>query len=202
MEFVLATGNQHKKEELERILESHSILLPKDINVAFDADETGKTYLENALIKARVLFNQAGGRPVMADDSGLSVPALGGAPGIYSARYGSKETGRNLAPPERNAFLLRNMTHLSGEDRRAFFVCCMVLIVDEYRVFTAQETFAGRIADTAAGVGGFGYDPVFFLPERGCTVAELTAAEKDEISHRGRASMRIAAVLDNLEKNP
>ena len=202
MELILATGNPHKKEELSRILAPHHILIPSDIGVSFDAEETGTTYLENALIKARVLAEAAEGRPVLADDSGISVPALGGAPGIYSARYGSDEAGRELEASERNEFLLRNMAHLTGDGRRVFFVCCMVLILDEYRIFTAQETFGGIIADKPFGTGGFGYDPIFHLPDRDCTVAELDATEKDRISHRGRAGLRIKAVLDNLDASP
>ena len=202
MELVLATGNTHKKEELERILGSHSILLPAEIGVAFEAEETGATYLDNALIKARALFASSGGRAVLADDSGLSVPALGGAPGVFSARYGSEGAGRELEAADRNALLLKNMTHLKDAERRAFFVCCMVLMVDEYRVFSAQETFGGLISEAPAGVGGFGYDPIFFVPQRGCTVAELQAAEKDGISHRGRAGRRIAAFLDSLAAVP
>ena len=202
MKLILATGNPHKKEELSRILAPHRILIPSDIGVNFDAEEIGTTYLENALIKARALTEAAGGRPVLADDSGISVPALGGAPGIYSARYGSEDTGRELEAPERNDFLLRNMAHLTGNGRRAFFVCCMALILDEYRIFTAQETFGGFIADEPFGSGGFGYDPIFHLPDRDCTVAELDAVEKDRISHRGRAGLRIKAILDNLDTTP
>ena len=202
MELILATGNPHKKEELSRILAPHRILIPSDIGVNFDAEEIGTTYLENALIKARTLTESTGGRPVLADDSGISVPALGGAPGIYSARYGSEDTDRNLEAPERNRLLLRNMAHLTGNGRRAFFVCCMALILDEYRIITAQETFGGFIADEPFGSGGFGYDPIFHLPDRDCTVAELDAAEKDRISHRGRAGLRIKAILDNLDTTP
>ena len=198
MEILLATGNTHKKEELQRILAPHTLLIPADIGVKFDADETGTTYLENALIKAQVLWDLGGGRPVVADDSGISVPALGGAPGVYSARYGSDEAGRELEAAERNDLLLKNMAALSGTGREAFFVCCMVLIMDEYRVFSAQETFGGIIADGPSGSGGFGYDPIFHLPERGRTVAELSDAEKDEISHRGRAGRRLRALLDDL----
>ncbi len=202
MELILATGNPHKKEELSRILHPHSILIPSDLGVNFDAKETGTTYLENALIKARVLAESGEGKPVLADDSGLSVPALNGAPGVYSARYGSQEAGRELEAHERNELLLRNMSHLTGDDRKAFFVCCMVMILDDYRVFTAQETFSGIIADEPSGAGGFGYDPVFHLPRRGCSVAELDAVEKDLISHRGRAGLRIKAVLDSLDISP
>ncbi|MCK5736897.1 MAG: RdgB/HAM1 family non-canonical purine NTP pyrophosphatase [Spirochaetaceae bacterium] len=201
MELLLATGNPHKKEELSRILHPHSILIPSDLGIKFHADETGTTYLENALIKARTLAESANGRPVLADDSGLSVPALGGAPGVYSARYGSEESGIELEAPERNQLLLRNMVDIKGGDRAAFFVCCMALILDEYRIFTAQETFGGMIAEEPFGEGGFGYDPIFHLPGRNCSVAEMTAEEKDRISHRGRAGLRIKAILDSLEKS-
>ena len=95
-----------------------------------------------------------------------------------------------------------NMARLTGDGRRAFFVCCMVLILDEYRIFSAQETFGGFIADEPFGSGGFGYDPIFHLPGRDCTVAELDAVEKDRISHRGRAGLRIKAILDNLDASP
>ncbi len=202
MEILLATGNAHKKEELERILAPHTILIPSDIGVNFDADETGTTYLANALIKAEELRKAAGGRPVLADDSGLSIPALGGAPGVYSARYGSEKTGRELEAGERNEFLLKNMAQLEAADRRGFFVCCMVLILEDYRIFSAQETFDGIIADAPSGGGGFGYDPIFHIPERECSVAELSDDEKDAISHRGRAGLRIKAILDNLESRP
>ncbi|MCD6343893.1 MAG: RdgB/HAM1 family non-canonical purine NTP pyrophosphatase [Spirochaetaceae bacterium] len=202
MELLLATGNPHKKEELSRILHPHRVLIPSDLGISFDADETGTTYLENALIKARTLRDLSGGRTVLADDSGLSVPALGGAPGVYSARYGSDESDRELEAPERNQLLLANMADIKGENREAFFVCCMALILDNYRVFTAQETFSGIIALKPYGAGGFGYDPIFHLPERNCSVAELNAEEKDRISHRGRAGLRIKAVLDSLEVSP
>ncbi|RKX72688.1 MAG: non-canonical purine NTP pyrophosphatase, partial [Spirochaetes bacterium] len=159
MELLLATGNPHKKEELSRILHPHRVLIPSDLGISFDADETGTTYLENALIKARTLRDLSGGRTVLADDSGLSVPALGGAPGVYSARYGSDESDSELEAPERNQLLLANMADIKGENREAFFVCCMALILDDYRVFTAQETFSGIIALKPYGAGGFGYDP-------------------------------------------
>jgi len=213
MEILLATANAHKKEELERILFPHRVLIPAEVGIEFHADETGSTYLENALIKARTLASSAGTagkltdakgriRAVLADDSGISVPALGGAPGVYSARYGSTESGRELEPQERNALLLKIMAGFKGDARRAFFVCCMVLHVDDYREFSAQETFGGTIAVQPHGSGGFGYDPIFHLPEQGCTVAELDAAEKDRISHRGRCGLRIRSILDSLEKNP
>ena len=181
-------------------MKPHRILMPQDIDVHFCAEETGSSYLENAMIKARTLFDVAGGMPVIADDSGLSVPALGGSPGIYSARYGIKEMGRALDATERNAFLLENMRDFKKEQRRALFVCCMVLVLDTFRIFSAQESFSGYIADRASGDGGFGYDPVFYVPETGCVLAELNAKQKDAISHRGRAAGKIKAIIDCLDR--
>lgn len=195
MEIVLATGNLHKKEELAAILNGHKILLPSDLNKSFDCVEDGETYLDNALIKARALYEVVK-RPVLADDSGLSVPALGGAPGVYSARYGSDEEGKLLESPERNSFLLKNMDGIS--DRQAFFVCSMVLILDGYRIYTVQETFPGEIAHKPFGGGGFGYDPLFFLKEYGKTVAQLPSDLKNRISHRGRAGAAIKRIMDTI----
>jgi XTP/dITP diphosphohydrolase len=196
MEIVLATGNLHKKEELSEILNGHTILLPSDLHCTFDCIENGKTYLDNALIKAHALYKVVQ-RPVIADDSGISVPALGGAPGVYSARYGSKEGEEPLESPERNSFLLKNMKDIS--DRRAFFVCSMVLMLDEYRIYTVQETFSGIIAHEPFGGGGFGYDPLFFLEEYGKTVAQLPADVKNTISHRGKAGNSIKNIMDRLD---
>ncbi len=196
MEIVLATGNKHKKEELADILHPHSVLVPSDIDVRFDFPETGSTYLENAYGKAEHLFGMIG-RPVIADDSGLSVPALGGEPGVYSARYGAEPNGKRLQAAERNRYLLEKMTGVT--DRRAFFVCCMVLILEEYRFFVAEETVHGEITHEPAGTGGFGYDPVFSLPEWGKTIAELPEGEKNKISHRGKAGLRIKQIIDLLE---
>ncbi|MBN2655905.1 MAG: RdgB/HAM1 family non-canonical purine NTP pyrophosphatase [Spirochaetales bacterium] len=196
MEIVLATGNLHKKEELAEILNGHRILLPSDLGCAFDCIEDGETYLDNALIKARALYKVTG-RPVIADDSGISVPALGGAPGVYSARYGSEEAGRMLESPERNDFLLKKMEHIT--DRKAFFVCSMVLMLDEYRIYTVQETFTGEIAREPFGGGGFGYDPLFYLKEYGKTVAQLPSQVKNRISHRGKAGAAIKEIMDSLD---
>lgn len=201
MELILATGNAHKREELGLILAPHTVLTPADIGVSYTAEETGTTYLENAFIKAQALA-AATKKPVLADDSGLTVPAMDGEPGVLSARYGSAWAGRPLDDGGRNAYLLKKMVRLSGEERRASFVCCMVLLLNEMRVFTVQETFDGFIADAPSGSGGFGYDPLFYLPRRGMTVAELPEGEKNRISHRGRAGSRIKAILDDLDNRP
>ena len=199
--FLLATNNKHKKLELQQILSSVELKTPEDIGVDFDCDETGTTFLENSMLKAQTLFDLTG-KPVIADDSGLCVEGLDGGPGIYSARYGSPSGGPDLESPERNRFLLDNMKHLSGpEERKAFFVCCMTAIIDEYRVYTVQETMKGFIADEPYGKGGFGYDPVFFLPQYGKTVAELPDDEKNKISHRGRAAVKLAGLLEGAEND-
>ena len=134
MDILVATGNRNKIKELSQIMPEHRFLTPADLNIEYDYDETGTTYCENALGKALCLHKLVG-KPVLAEDSGLSVPALNGAPGIYSARYGMKE-GLKLSDPEKNAYLLENMEGIT--DRRAFFVCSMVLVMNEYRYFVVH----------------------------------------------------------------
>ena len=171
---------------------------PADEGIIFNCDETGSTFLENSLLKARTLYELTG-RPVIADDSGLCVNALDGAPGIFSARYGSAGKGEDLEISERNAFLLDNMVQYTDPaDRTAFFVCCMSAIIDDYRVYTVQERVEGRITTSPFGEGGFGYDPIFFLPGHNMTVAELPDEEKNKVSHRGRAAARLAILLKGI----
>jgi XTP/dITP diphosphohydrolase len=194
MTIWFATGNAHKKKELAAILAGHEIRTPAEVGLDFDPDETGETFLDNALIKARALYELVKA-PVIADDSGLCVDALGGRPGVLSARYGG-ENGRKLESAERNALLLRevgNATH-----RKARFVCSMVLMLSEDRFFVAQETFEGELIHAERGSGGFGYDPILYLPERGLTVAELSDEEKNTMSHRGKAGLRLASILATL----
>ena len=195
MEILLASGNKHKKLEISEILNNHTIILPSEAGIDFEFEETGNTYFRNAYGKAEHLFKLTG-KPVLADDSGLSVPALNGEPGVFSARYGCKEAGRELSAEEKNTLLLKNMEGIHA--RNAFFVACMVLILDDYRFSSIQETFKGEIALSPYGKGGFGYDPVFFLKEYGKTAAELSSAEKNRISHRGKAGAGIKALLDKL----
>jgi XTP/dITP diphosphohydrolase len=197
MEIYVATNNMHKVEELSAILAACTLRLPQDAGIAFSHEETGHTYLDNALGKAQALYRKLG-RPVLSDDSGLSVPALDGEPGVYSARYGSAPGSPPLETADRNRYLLSRMEGVS--DRRAFFVCCMVLMLDEYRLFTVQETFPGTIASAPSGSGGFGYDPLFYLDAYAKSVAELPEEEKNRISHRGRAGKRMAAIIDTLNR--
>lgn len=187
-----ATGNAHKKTELAAILSGHTLKIPADAGIAgFDPAETGATFLENALIKARALYRLVE-EPVIADDSGLCVDALDGGPGVYSARYGS-EGGVQRTAPERNALLLGALG--DRPQRTARFVCAMVLLFSEDRFYGVQETLEGEIIREARGTGGFGYDPILYLPEQGCTAAELSAEAKNRISHRGKAGAALRRLL-------
>ena len=193
MDLLLASNNINKLDEFTRLFPGHSIAAPSQAGIPFDFEENGSTFLENALGKAFELYRIAK-RPVLSDDSGLCVTALGGEPGIFSSRYGSKPGEGKLETPERNAFLLSKIKGLA--DRRAFFVCCLVLLFEENRYFIAQETVHGFIAEEPRGHRGFGYDPLFLVPGKDLTIAELPDGEKDLISHRGRAARRIKALMD------
>ncbi len=195
MDIVLASNNPHKLTEVARLFRGHVVRAPADIGVPFAFEENGSTFLENAIGKARALFD-ACRIPVLADDSGLCVPALGGEPGVFSSRYGSNG-GKILSTPERNAYLLSRMGGVA--DRGAYFVCCMVLFLGEERYLVAQETVRGTVATAPRGDHGFGYDPLFLVPGMGKTIAELPAGEKDRLSHRGRAARRILAGLASGE---
>jgi XTP/dITP diphosphohydrolase len=199
-----ATGNIHKKKELAKILSDAmsktaavDIKIPADEGLAFDPEETGNSFLENALIKAAELYRLLGkGQPVIADDSGICVDALDGRPGIYSARYG----GKNVSDAERNARLLAEIG--DNPQRGSRFVCAMVLYCGADRFFAAQETLEGELvpnAEAARGTGGFGYDPVLYIPELSRTVAELSDEEKNRLSHRGKAGRVIGRILSGLE---
>jgi XTP/dITP diphosphohydrolase len=196
MKLILATNNAHKKIEFSGIFIDHEIRVPEELGIGFDCEETGTSFLENSLLKSRSLYELVHA-PVIADDSGLCVPALKGEPGIYSARYGSVN-GHTLEAAERNAYLLEKMKGIS--DRRCFFVCCMTLILDEYRIFSAQETLEGVLLEAPRGKGGFGYDPVVYLPGKGKTVAELNEKEKNAISHRGKAGAVLSRMLSSAAR--
>jgi XTP/dITP diphosphohydrolase len=200
MELFVATGNAHKIVELGPALPGHVLRLPEEAGIlGFEVEEDGSTYLENAVKKAKALFSLVGA-PAIADDSGLSVRAMGGAPGVLSARFGSRDGQAKLDAQERNVLLLEHMELV--EDRACAFVCCLVLILSEERVFAVQETCPGELLRSPRGSGGFGYDPIVFLPELGKSVAELSVEEKNRLSHRGRACARMAALLAEIEARP
>ena len=191
MKIYLASGNVNKKKEVQELLPSHKIVLPKDEGIEFDPEETGSTFFENAMIKAKALYDIVKA-PVLADDSGLCVDFLKGAPGVHSARYGSVE-GEHVSA---EAGINKVLSELKGvKDRSARFACCMVFLLDENRFYSVQETCEGHITGAPSGSGGFGYDPIFFVEKFGKTFAELTSEQKNSISHRGRALKAIIKLI-------
>ena len=197
MQLYFASNNEHKRIEMSRLLGGHTLLLPKDKGIAFDPDETGSTYIENAVIKAEALYSIVHA-PVISDDSGLSVKALGGAPGVHTARYGDDTADHELSSRDRYMLLLKNMEGV--RDRSAVFTTALCLILDENRRYIIQESCEGAIALEPSGTSGFGYDPVFWIKEAGVISAELPEGEKDRYSHRGKAARLMAMLLEKEEK--
>ena len=193
--FVLATHNASKLKEMSAILSQYGVQVvsPGELGLTVDVEETGATFAENAMLKARAVC-AAAGLPAIADDSGLCVDALNGGPGVYSARYGGEE----LDDKGRYTLLLRSMR--GQTTRAAHFACAICCAFPNGDVLTAEGTCSGTIAFAPMGEGGFGYDPVFFVPERAKTFAQLTAEEKAEISHRGRALAEFAEKLGTYLK--
>lgn len=181
--IVIATGNRGKLREIASLLADLGLEVVAQADLGVEPpEETGTTFIENALQKARYAARQTG-LPAIADDSGLVVAALDGRPGVWSARY----AGPGADDVANNARLLRELAGVS--DRRAYFHCAAVFVrnAEDPDPTVAEASWHGEIAEAEAGTGGFGYDPLFRVPDRGCTSAELTAAEKNELSHRGRA---------------
>ena len=197
--IVFATSNEGKMREIREILKglNGKILSMKEAGVTADIVEDGDTFEANARIKARAVWEQTGGI-VLADDSGLVVDYIGGEPGIYSARYMGEDTSYVI----KNQNIIDRLKDAKGKERSARFVCNIAAVLPDGRVLHAEETMEGLIAEKPAGTGGFGYDPILYLPEFGMTSAEITMEEKNKISHRGKALEAIKRVLAaELEKD-
>ena len=195
MKMVLASKNQKKMKEMNEILSGMGVevCLQSDVGIDIDVEETGTTFEENSLLKAKTVM-EASGVPAIADDSGLCVDALNGAPGVYSARYG----GEGLDDTGRYKLLLANMPR--GAARTAKFVSVITCCFPGGEVLTARGECPGTIAFAPMGEGGFGYDPVFFLPKLKKTFAQLAPEEKNAVSHRGRALEAFQAKLEEYLK--
>lgn len=195
MKFVLATHNPGKLQEMSSILSSLGVevISPGDLEIDIEVEETGSTFAENAMLKAEAIC-EAAKLPAIADDSGLCVDALNGGPGVYSARYG----GEGLDDRGRTALLLENMR--GQTTRAAHFTCAIACVFPNGDTLTAEGRCDGTIAFAPMGEGGFGYDPVFFVPELAKTFSQLMAEEKNEISHRGRALRLFAQQLETYLK--
>ena len=195
MEIIFATGNQGKLREVRAIVADLGIEVEsmKDAGIDVDIVEDGKTFAENALIKARTVC-KACGEVTMSDDSGLEIDALGGEPGIYSARYMGEDTSYHI----KNMNLVERLEGVPDEKRTARFVCAIACVFPDGRELICRETFEGRIGYEEKGENGFGYDPIFYVPEKGCYSAELSPEEKNAISHRGKALRAMRAKLEGV----
>mgnify|MGYP000175752482 CR=1 FL=1 len=193
MKVILASKNQYKLTELSAILSQlgFEIALESEYGLDIDVEETGTTFEENSFLKADAVM-KASGLPVLADDSGLMVDALDGAPGVYSARYGHKASDK-----ERTAYLLENMKDVPEERRGAKFVCVITCLFPDGRKTVARGECPGVIARAPHGENGFGYDPVFQPDGYACSMAELRPEEKNAISHRGNALKILKEELRN-----
>ncbi|MBE7439363.1 MAG: RdgB/HAM1 family non-canonical purine NTP pyrophosphatase [Spirochaetales bacterium] len=188
--ICLGSNNPHKVEEFRRLLPSYNFYLPARAGISFAPVEDGATFAENALIKARALSAV----PVaLADDSGLVIPSLGGRPGLHSARYG----GPDLSDADRCLLVLKELEN--SKDRRAYFICVLALCgAGEEYLFEGRVE--GEINHRPEGVTGFGYDPIFFHPISGCTLAQLAGPAKDAISHRGEAARQLKEFIDDISE--
>ena len=197
--IIFATGNEGKMREVRAILADLGlpVLSMKEAGADPVIVEDGKTFGENAQIKAQAVWNCTGDI-VLADDSGLVVDYIGGEPGIYSARYMGEDTSYVI----KNQNIIDRLKDAKGKERSARFVCNIAAVLPDGRVLHAEETMEGLVAEKPAGTGGFGYDPILYLPEFGMTSAEITMEEKNKISHRGKALEAIKRVLAaELEKD-
>lgn len=187
-ELILASNNLHKVEEIKNILNDYTILTLKDIDYIQDIVEDGNTFEENALIKARTIAEYSG-RTAIADDSGLSVDLLDGRPGVFSARFSKEQTD------EKN--IEKVLAELDGRESKAKFVSVIALVTPEGKEFTFRGECHGEIIFEKRGTNGFGYDPIFFVPELGKTFAEISSEEKNAISHRKKSLEKFAKYLED-----
>lgn len=195
MKIIFATGNKAKLREVREIVADLGIevVSMKDAGIDVEIIEDGKTFVENALIKARTVCATCG-EVTMSDDSGLVIDALNGEPGILSARYMGEDTSYHV----KNMNLVGRLEGVPEKDRTARFVCAIACVFPDGRELTCQETFEGIIGYEEKGANGFGYDPIFYVPEKGCYSAELAPEEKNAISHRGKALRAMRRKLEEV----
>ena len=195
-ELIVASNNKHKIEEIKAMLSKFDlkVLSLKEAGIDIDVEENGSTFMENAEIKARAIKELCKDSMVLSDDSGLSVEALGGAPGIYSARY----SGQHGNDVENNKKLIRELEGIPFEERKAKFICAMVLISDSDKVIKVQGEVEGFILEHYEVCEGFGYDPLFYVPELKATFNDVPGEVKNSMSHRGRALEKLTKEIDAL----
>ena len=200
MRLIFATGNKGKMNEIREIMsDSVPVLSMAEAGVSTDVEEDGNSFMENSFIKARAVARTCKEKGiddaiVLADDSGLVVDALNGEPGIYSARYLGEDTPYSI----KNAKIIERLNGVSDEDRTARFVCAIACVMPDGREYSAEATYEGAIGYEERGEHGFGYDPIFYLPNRGVYSAELDPDEKNRISHRGKALRMMKEILSEI----
>ena len=192
--IVFATGNENKMKEIRMILAdlNMEIISMKEAGVDIEIVEDGMSFEENAEIKARSVSRVLTSDIVLADDSGLEIHYLDKAPGIYSARFAGEDTSYDI----KNRIFLDRLEGVPDEERTARFVCAVAAVFPDGTAETVRETIEGRIAHEISGDNGFGYDPIFYVPEYGCTTAEMTPEQKNELSHRGKALRSMKKILE------
>ncbi len=190
--IIFATSNEGKMKEIRAILKELDVelLSLKDAGLSPEIEENGKTFEENAIIKARAVSDLTG-EVVLADDSGIEVDYLDKAPGVYSARFLGEDTSYAI----KNQYIIDKLSGVEGEARSARFVCVIACAFPEGEIITRRGTIEGIVAEQISGVHGFGYDPIFYVPEYGCTTAEMSPEQKNEISHRGKALRAMKEVI-------
>lgn len=200
--IIFATGNKNKMNEIRMILkglqlngEPVEIVSMKEAGISMDIEENGKSFVENAQIKAKAVWERVPQALVMADDSGLEIDYLNKEPGIYSARYLGEDTSYHV----KNLNLIERLQGVPEEKRTARFVCAIACMMPDGSCLTAQETIEGKIGYEEKGSHGFGYDPIFYVPEYGKSTAELSEEEKNQISHRGKALRAMRNQLENYQ---
>lgn len=192
--IIFATGNENKMKEIRMILKDLGleILSMKEAGADVEIIEDGMSFEENAEIKARSVARVLTNDIVLADDSGLEIDYLDKAPGIYSARFAGEDTSYDI----KNRIFLDRLEGVPDEERTARFVCAVAAVFPDGTAETVRETIEGRIAHEISGDNGFGYDPIFYVPEYGCTTAEMTPEQKNELSHRGKAMRSMKKILE------
>ena len=190
--IILATNNKSKVKEISEMMSGSDITFVSlaDAGINVEVEETGTTFEENALLKAREICKLSG-KPTISDDSGLEIDALDGAPGIYSSRFMGEDTSYDIT----NNALIEKLENVADPDRTARFRCCMALVLPDGREFVTEGEMEGIIAREPKGINGFGYDPILFIPEYNRTSAELSSEEKNNISHRGEALRKMIEVI-------
>ncbi len=199
MNLLFASQNKHKRDELAPLISPHILTLPEEIGINYYYEEIANTLIENALGKAMHLYSMSN-KITIADDTGLFVDALGGAPGVHTARYGYNVYNRQPTSTEQCELLIENLKGVEQEKRSARFICTIALVVSPHQFYLFTNFLEGFITTKREGTDGFGYDPVFYIPSLSKTLSQIPTDKKNALSHRGKATRDMLTLLRTLEK--